>query len=314
MLFTRMKKHKVALMVFIVINILMNSAAYNSFDSYCNAQMDDLSVLDEGVWDAVRSGVLAGMLSFSPFSGQAADKAPENTTNPIIQVEKTYSGFTAAQTTNIVARTLYMEARSEGEAGIDAVASVILNRTGGKPEKLPIVCFKKYQFSCWNGSTTKTPTTYKAIIPSSAIKKGANRDMWQYCEKTAGKLLNGTFKSTIEKRNAYHTLAVTPNWDAAMQDKTTIGNHVFGYLPEYDGSIITTKSNKPVNKPKVIAKPPVKNSIPTQKYTIKAGDQLGKIALKYGITTNKLLSLNPKYKNNPNLIKIGDKITVPGGK
>ena len=309
-----MKKHKVVIMVFIAINILMNSAAYNSFDSYCNAQMDDFSVIDEGVGDAIRSGILAGMLSFSPFSGQAADKAPEKVSTPIVQAEKTYSGFTATQATNIIARTLYMEARSEGEAGIDAVASVISNRAGGKAEKLPIVCLKKYQFSCWNGSTTKTPTLYKAIVPSAAVKQGPNRDMWQYCEKTAGKLLDGTFKSTIGKRNAYHTLAVTPNWDEIMQDKTTIGNHVFGYLPEYDGSIVKVKPNKPANKPKITNKPPAPVSTSTQKYTIQSGDQLGKIALKFNTTTNRLLALNPKYKNNPNLIKVGDKITVPRAK
>lgn len=310
-----MKKHKVAIMVFIAINILMNSAAYNSFDSYCNSQMDDLSVIDEGLGDAIRSGVLAGMLSFSPFSGQAADKSPEKVATPIVQAEKTYSGFTATQATNIIARTLYMEARSEGEAGIDAVASVISNRAGGKAEKLPIVCLKKYQFSCWNGSTTKTPTLYKAIVPSAAVKQGPNRDMWQYCEKTAGKLLGGTFKSTIGKRNAYHTLAVTPKWDEIMQDKTTIGNHVFGYLPEYDGSIVKVKPNKPVNKSKITNKPlPAPVSTSTQKYTIQSGDQLGKIALKFNTTTNRLLALNPKYKNNPNLIKVGDKITVPRAK
>lgn len=299
-------------MVFIAINILMNSAAYNSFDSYCNAQMDDLSVIDEGLFDMIRSGILAGTLAFSPFSGQAADTAPEKVTTPIVQAEKTYSGFTATQATNIIARTLYMEARSEGETGIDAVASVILNRAGGKAEKLPIVCLKKYQFSCWNGSTTKTPTLYKTIIPSSAAKQGPNRDMWQYCEKTAGKLLDGTFKSTIGKRNAYHTLAVTPLWDKRMQDKTTIGKHVFGYLMEYDGYISATvdktiknKSKLPTNK--LIPSP----SAQTTTYTIKPGDQLGKIALKFNTTTNRLLALNPKYKNNPNLIKVGDKITVP---
>lgn len=292
-----MNKYKIVLSGFLAINIHMNLAAYNSFDLYYNAQLDDLSVVDESVWDAIRSGVAAGMLSLSPFSGQAADKTPaEKSSVSAVQAEKTYAGFTESQAKNIIARTLYMEARSEGTTGIDAVASVILNRAGGKAEELPVVCFKKSQFSCWNDINDKTPATYEIIKPSGAVRPGANQTMWIYCEKVATKLLNGTFKSTIGTRNSYHTTAVTPDWDSAMADKKTIGDlgsHIFGYLPEQDGYRSRTK--KPTNRI----------------YIAQKGDQLGKIALKFNTTKEKLIALNPKYKKNPNLIRIGDKIIVP---
>lgn len=46
-----------------------------------------------------------------------------------------------------------------------------------------------------------------------------------------------------------------------------------------------------------------------QYYFVKSGDTLGSIARKHGITLNELLRLNPQIKN-PNLIHVGDKITV----
>lgn len=55
----------------------------------------------------------------------------------------------------IVARTLWGEARGEGEAGMVAVACVIMNRAhnprwwGHDPAE---VCTKPAQFSCWNES------------------------------------------------------------------------------------------------------------------------------------------------------------------
>lgn len=49
---------------------------------------------------------------------------------------------------------------------------------------------------------------------------------------------------------------------------------------------------------------------PTDKYYfVKNGDTLGGIAKKYGLTLTELLRLNPQIKN-PNIIHVGDKITV----
>lgn len=54
---------------------------------------------------------------------------------------------------------------------------------------------------------------------------------------------------------------------------------------------------------------PDKNNYIT--YTIKSGDTLSGIALQYGITLETLLSYNPQYKNNPNLIYAGEKVKIP---
>ncbi len=60
---------------------------------------------------------------------------------------------------NILAKTLYGEARGEGLSGLEAVANTIINRVNTAKAKggrfwwgndIISVCQKPYQFSCWN--------------------------------------------------------------------------------------------------------------------------------------------------------------------
>lgn len=69
----------------------------------------------------------------------------------------------------IIADTLYMEARGEGEHGQRAVATVIYNRAHGKADNMEIVCLKPKQFSCWNGKTPKNVI----IAPKNAFDRQA---------------------------------------------------------------------------------------------------------------------------------------------
>lgn len=49
-------------------------------------------------------------------------------------------------------------------------------------------------------------------------------------------------------------------------------------------------------------------------YTVKSGDNLGKIASQNGMSVSQLLDLNPQYKTNPNLIKPGETIKLSAPK
>lgn len=49
----------------------------------------------------------------------------------------------------------------------------------------------------------------------------------------------------------------------------------------------------------------------SSKYTVQKGDTLSSIAKKYGVTVAELLKANPQIKD-PNLIKVGEVITIPG--
>lgn len=274
--------------------------------------------MNEGVGDFLRLGTLLallavpGIMKAEDIKGnlpKASEVTAQTVTNAISKVDtaaQTYGGYTASQASNILARTLYMEARSQGTTGMDAVASVILNRAGGKAEKMPYVCLKPSQFSCWNDIDNKDSKNYAIKIPKGAAKKGKDQTAWIYCQELAGKLLNDDFKSTVGNRNSYHTTAVTPKWDSKMKDKKTIGKHVFGYLPENDGYRATKTAKK-----QVVQK---KTEVPTQKtvpYVVKDGDILGRIAIKNKTTVNKILAVNPKLKNNPNFLKVGSTINIP---
>ena len=46
-------------------------------------------------------------------------------------------------------------------------------------------------------------------------------------------------------------------------------------------------------------------------YTIVSGDNLGKIAKKLGVSLVNLLAANPRYKADPNNIRIGDPVVIP---
>ena len=48
-------------------------------------------------------------------------------------------------------------------------------------------------------------------------------------------------------------------------------------------------------------------------HTVKRGETLGKIAKVHGITLSRLLDLNPQFRDNPNIIHVGDVLIIPGG-
>ena len=48
-------------------------------------------------------------------------------------------------------------------------------------------------------------------------------------------------------------------------------------------------------------------------HTVKSGETLSKIAKAHGITLNQLLDANPKFKPNPNRVRVGDVLNIPDG-
>ncbi|HEU4560243.1 MAG TPA: DUF2272 domain-containing protein [Longimicrobium sp.] len=46
-------------------------------------------------------------------------------------------------------------------------------------------------------------------------------------------------------------------------------------------------------------------------HTVKSGETLSKIATIHGITLANLLNANPSFKANPNVVKVGQKLTIP---
>jgi LysM repeat protein len=48
-------------------------------------------------------------------------------------------------------------------------------------------------------------------------------------------------------------------------------------------------------------------------YTIRSGDTLSRVAAAHGTTLQALLNANPRYRDNPGVIRVGDVILIPSG-
>lgn len=124
----------------------------------------------------------------------------------------------------VVAETLWLEARGEGDKGIRAVASVIRNRSVERGKTPREVCLERGQFSCWSEG---------CVLPSDGVRKSrmmriSTRHSWMLCVNLAVKLVDGTFKPTVTATHYYNPAKCRPSWAWAMRSCVTIGRHRFG--------------------------------------------------------------------------------------
>jgi len=107
---------------------------------------------------------------------------------------------------DILARTIWGEARSERKNGRIAVAWVVKNRALKSPinywsNKISEVCQQPWQFSCWN---KKDPNREKLLTT-----KDKN---FEECLDIAKQVLNGTLKDNTDNADHYHTKKPLPSW------------------------------------------------------------------------------------------------------
>lgn len=142
--------------------------------------------------------------------------------------EKDAQEFMRELEIDVLARTLYGEARSETRQGIEAVAHVILNRVthAQKMDKkfwwgndIVSVCQMPYQFSCWNPGDPNRP---KLMAVTADNKKFAT------CLRIARRAVYGQLGVDITcGANHYHTTAVCPKWSVGKTPIAQFGAHVF---------------------------------------------------------------------------------------
>lgn len=127
---------------------------------------------------------------------------------------------------DILARTLWGEARGEGVAGMQAVASVVLNRAGIARERggfwwganVIQVCQKPYQFSCWN----RSDPNFRKL---QAVDGGDLH--FATALRIARRALAGTLDDTTNGATHYHAASIMPYWAKGETPVATIGRHVF---------------------------------------------------------------------------------------
>ena len=128
---------------------------------------------------------------------------------------------------DVLTETLWCEARGEGKRGIEAVASVVYNRSKKSGKSISETCLQRYQFSCWNNRAHPVVGGDRSFVQ----KKGLNtRDakLYSACRSVAYAVVIGKFAPTVDATHYYAHKKVRPKWADKMWGKTVIGNHTFG--------------------------------------------------------------------------------------
>lgn len=129
-------------------------------------------------------------------------------------------------TTDILAKTIYGEARGEPLSGQEAIASVIMNRKTISKKKggywwgnnIAEICQKDKQFSCWN----LDDPNYRVLL---RVDEG--NPIYATCKRIAKRALAGLLSDRTYGATHYHNKQVCPRWSIGKIPCTEIGNHVF---------------------------------------------------------------------------------------
>lgn len=132
---------------------------------------------------------------------------------------------------DILARTIYGEARGEGAEGMEAVACVVINRyksrkwycgynlkDGVKVPSITQTCLKKFQFSCWNKNDPNLQEIRK-VTPEDKIFK--------QCLQIARNAVCGKLKDFTNGAVYYHTKGIKPKWAEHKSPCYEVKQHLF---------------------------------------------------------------------------------------
>jgi spore germination cell wall hydrolase CwlJ-like protein len=128
---------------------------------------------------------------------------------------------------DVLARTIYGEARGEGMAGMIAVGWTIRNRVNDGKDKswwgegYAGVCQAPYQFSCWNKNDPNYPYLSGAKpIPAAEFAK---------CKAAAIAVIDGTMADPTGGATHYYaaTMPRPPAWTGVATKTVVIGQHIF---------------------------------------------------------------------------------------
>lgn len=122
---------------------------------------------------------------------------------------------------DVMARTIWGEARGEPLEGKLAVAWVIKNRAdhpGWWGHGLAGVCRQPWQFSCWNADD---PNRAKLIGVT------ARDEMFRESLMVAAGVLSGNLPDPTGGANHYHARGIAPNWAAGEMPTVRLRHHLF---------------------------------------------------------------------------------------
>ncbi len=136
------------------------------------------------------------------------------------------AGFRRGLEIDVLARTIWGEARGEGSAGMQAVACVVLNRAAVSRQKrkywwgnnIVQICQKPFQFSCWN----KNDPNFERVISADRTDR-----IFVLALEIAALALDGRIHDFTGGATHYHTKRILPYWARGKKPSAAIGNHIF---------------------------------------------------------------------------------------
>lgn len=136
------------------------------------------------------------------------------------------SGSNEARSRALECLTLavYYEAASEGEAGGEAVAQVVINRVR-HPAFPASVCGVVFQ-----GSERQTGCQFTFTCDGSLMRT-RNASLWDRSRKIAEAALNGAVYKPVGLATHYHADYVVPYWATSLAKNAQIGLHIFYRWP-----------------------------------------------------------------------------------
>ena len=163
--------------------------------------------------------------------GLDANKVNEPLLNSLLSVPKPYE-VTKVKVNrtdlDVLARTMWGEARNEGRAGMQAVANVVMNRVNSRrfPNTAAKVCKQPWQFSVWNKGDPNLEKMKRVTISDSRFKLAL---------EIAEKALSGNLRDITGGADHYLNIAFTneirggslPHWVNLDKKTTDIGRHTF---------------------------------------------------------------------------------------
>ena len=138
-----------------------------------------------------------------------------------VQVTDDLRNFPGLTDREILAKTLWGEARGEGRVGMHAVANVILNRArkpGWWGTNIREVCLKRRQFSCWNPDD---PNRKKMLAVTDEDPS------YRVAVELADMAIQGVLEDITRGADHYHTKTIKPYWAKAEKPIAEWGNHLF---------------------------------------------------------------------------------------
>lgn len=133
---------------------------------------------------------------------------------------------------DVLALTLWAEARGEGVEGRIAVACVVRNRMQRRRQTASQVCLAPAQFSCW--APVDGAANHRALMATAdAVARKQCRDsIVAECQWIADGVLSGACQDITHGADHYLTTRLLtgthkPGWVSAMAWTATIGSHAF---------------------------------------------------------------------------------------